>query len=294
MVELVHGFAWRLPKAFAEAVNFCRFEQGDIIYDNPIVYKWVWRKAIPRLKVSIQVKTAAPSSALEEDESQVFAANWESPLTLELTNYPSLEGHRVKSTQGRLYTALWRNDISLLTGESPTVPKRWKELGKTLRGSKKASMGDSAWIKENEYQRLVVKFSGSSTPLLFVLFGDSVSSVITEKVARIKKELSKCFECTEKSLHLEKISKTDFIEYAPTTQVTLFLIHSRERGKLLEVLKSVLYKPVPNPKNPNRPLGFNLNMHGFLIEQRQPEFSFDVMHSNEPPLVQTAETVSSL
>ena len=294
MVELVHGFAWRLPKAFAEAVNLCRFEQGDIIYDNPIVYRWVWRKAIPHLKISIQVKTAAPPSALEEDESQVFAVNWESPIILELTDYPSLKRHRVKSTQGRLYTALWRNDISFLTDESPAIPKRWKELGKTLRGSKKASMEDAAWIKENEYQRLVIKFSGGSTPLLFALFGDSVNSVITEKVARIKKELSKCFECTEKSLHLEKISKTAFIEYAPTTQVTLFLIHSHEREKLLEVLKSVLYKPVPNPKNPNRPLRFNLNMHGFLIEQRQPEFSFDVMHSNEPPLVQTAETTSSL
>jgi hypothetical protein len=293
MVELIHGFAWRLPKAFAEAVNLCRFEQGDIIYDNPIVYRWVWRKAIPRLKISIQVKTAAPSIALEEDESQIFAANWESPLILELTDYPSLERHRVKSTQGRLYTALWKNDISLLTSESPAIPKRWKELGRTLRGSKKASMEDSAWIKENEYQRLVVKFSGGSTPLLFALFGDSVSSVTTEKIARIKKELSKCFKYTEKSLHLEKISKTDFVEYAPTTQVTLFLVHSHKREELLEVLKSVLYKPAPNPKNPDRPLRFNLNMHGFLIERAQAEFSFGVVNSNELSTVQSTLMVHS-
>jgi hypothetical protein len=274
MVELIPGFAWSLPKAFAEAVNFANFTRGDIIYDNPIAYELIWREAILRLRISIRVKKATPSIVLlgDEDlthsvnESKVFAANWGSPLTLELTYYPSLERSYRSSTQGGLYTALWRNSISLLTREPPPIPGRWRGLGMALRRAKKKS--------EPVYRRFKDQLPLGSAPLSFALVGDSVSLLTLDKITRLRRALSGTFRFTERSVRLEEIDQADLTGYSPTTQVTLFSVYSHEEEKLFELLKSILYKPVPDPENPDKLCRFNLNMHGFLIGRGQAEFFF--------------------
>ena len=37
-MELLSGFTWPVPRAFASAVSACRFEQGDVLYDAASAY----------------------------------------------------------------------------------------------------------------------------------------------------------------------------------------------------------------------------------------------------------------
>jgi hypothetical protein len=258
MVDLIPGFAWRLPVAFAEAVNFCQFARGDIIYDNPVVYEpsRAWRDAVPHLKISLQVKAAMATRVVQKDENQVFATNWKSPLTLELTAYPSLKTHRVESTQGKLYTALWQGDISCLTKDHRIAPKRWKELGQTLRKAKKANTP--------EYRRFAEGISDDSAPVTFALVGDFLSLLTNDKILRIRKELSKSFTHFERTLHLEEITKTYSLEYVPTTRIACFSVQSADKEKFLKILRNALYNPLTD--DPARQK-FDLTRHGLLIER---------------------------
>jgi hypothetical protein len=45
-----------VPQAFLEPITFCRFERGDTLYDNPIVYALTWDEGKKHLGFSIQVK----------------------------------------------------------------------------------------------------------------------------------------------------------------------------------------------------------------------------------------------
>ena len=37
-MDLLSGFAWPVPRAFASAVSACRFESGDVLYDATSAY----------------------------------------------------------------------------------------------------------------------------------------------------------------------------------------------------------------------------------------------------------------
>ena len=126
----ISGFAWPIPRAFSGAVSHCRFEQGDVLYAEPDGYE-SWKKAGPAgplIQILDPPKTARALSA--EVDGDRFSVSWTSPVTLQV--YPGGGEPPVQkaTSQGRLFTALWRGDLSVLEadGTDPPVPGAWKEL----------------------------------------------------------------------------------------------------------------------------------------------------------------------
>ena len=135
-MEVLPGFAWPVPRAFAAAVSICRFEQGDVLYDVPAAYaswgpgpgRWVQVLDPPR------TARAAPADA----EGNRFETHWGTPVTIEIGVLRPSSKRVVRCTQGRLFTCIWRGDPALLqevvpgTAEALPPPGRARDLQKRL------------------------------------------------------------------------------------------------------------------------------------------------------------------
>ena len=134
-MDLIRGFAWPLPSAFAAAVAACRFEQGDVLYSDAAAYGG-WRDFVRRKGHHIQVLDPARSvRALAADaEGGRMLASWHSPVEIEITVLPRGDSERLRTTQGRLFCCLWRGDLAQLDAESaePEPPAGARDLQRRL------------------------------------------------------------------------------------------------------------------------------------------------------------------
>ena len=132
-MELFSGFTWPVPRAFASAVAACRFEQGDVLYDDARAYTvgaadgatdgagTRWGDVAKELGHAIQVLDPPRSArgAPAEASGRRFDANWASPVTLELVDFRTGQTRVLETTQARLFTCLWRGSVRTLEGEPP-------------------------------------------------------------------------------------------------------------------------------------------------------------------------------
>ena len=135
-LEFFENFTWAVPRALANAVGTCRFEQGDVLYSDPAAYS-AWPEGQNGLQYQLQVmdppKTSRALSA--EQEGSRFSANWLSPIEFELTDRRSGSCSRRISTQGRVFACLWRGDPEILSDEfdAPAEPLGQRELHSRLQ-----------------------------------------------------------------------------------------------------------------------------------------------------------------
>lgn len=240
-MEFFNGFKWALPKAFAPALAVCRFERGDILYDSKEAYRQAtWADVLPHLNFSFQVKypvetrtTMTTESTSEIDDSSKtgkFNQNWFSPVELELTDYKNNKTVTfIKTTQGRLYSFLWKGNINVLdiTTQEPEIPQTPKEAKKELelcsQNLRKVFMEDM------------------DKPNLFLIAYDSVNETALSKVREIETELRRNFQATPKLYTTEEIGLDDGDYYLPTTVVECFAIDSGAPEKIRDVLKETLW-----------------------------------------------------
>src|SRR5690349_8100208 len=109
------GFAWAVPTSFAAPLASCRFEQGDTLYDTVRGYE-EWNEALKHVHYGVQIKSPARSLGRSgnSDEEAVFADNWKSTVIFDLIDFKTSTKQEVQTTQGQLYTMLWRGDLSVL------------------------------------------------------------------------------------------------------------------------------------------------------------------------------------
>ena len=130
-MEFFANFNWAVPRALANAVGTCRFEQGDVLYSDRCGYE-SWPGSQAQLRYRLQVldppKTARALSP--EQEGSRFAANWGSSIEFELTDRRSGETIRQVSTQGRVFSCLWRGTPEVLSEDlpAPEAPRGQREL----------------------------------------------------------------------------------------------------------------------------------------------------------------------
>ena len=86
-MELIPGFHWHLLREFSPAVDFCRFERGDTIYDDPEAYFLPWNEARKKLAISLEVKAPDRAKGAAGEEASIFSANWSLPVTVQITDY---------------------------------------------------------------------------------------------------------------------------------------------------------------------------------------------------------------
>ncbi len=249
--ELFDGFVWPVPTAFASELAKCRFERGDIFYDTPRGYL-VWEEALKHVVYSLQVRFPAHEAATKAPtDASVFAGNWKSPVGFTLTNYKSKETNEITTTQGRLYTLLWRGEWKVLgDSDEPTVPL-------TCLDSEITTLAKRATVT------IKAKFCAHmKAPNLFLVPRDTTNPISVAKCEAIRKGLARTYKVAEKLFAPDEIGM-DGILVAPTIRFMCFMIETQNSEGLFHALKDVLYVPAEDTKTNKRK--FNLKVHGGFL-----------------------------
>ena len=246
-MEYFTGFKWAVPKAFSDAVSLCRFEEGDILYDTNKAYEGEWERASHYIEHSLQVKfPARVQGGATEKGSGIFGRNWASEVRLDL--YKQLEKvgvGQIQTTQGRLYTALWKGDLAVLEkeAEEPPVPFSVQDVTKTLEEvSQKA-------------KDLSVGFP------VFVMARDLSNPVSRDKYSKVLAKLKSLLVKNPKILSPQKAGLTQFKNIAPTVEVAFFPMNGKSAEELHELVKSAVYVPSKNAKKEM----FRIAAHGIIV-----------------------------
>ncbi len=277
--DYYQGFAWALPKAFKDPLASCKFEQGDTLYNSRKAYQGSWEDALKHLQYCIQIELPVrglktrfknldlspniqePSRAglIDEvgrkNEDLIFVDNWLSDVSLSLTIFPEGDKKNIKTSQGRLYMALWKGDISFI--EQPDrdllMPRLSKDSRKDIRSTEKL---------------LLDKYSTKlKNPQIFIMPTDETRDVLWSKYLRVKAIISKHYKFQSLYLAPSEIGLPHAMEYLPTLKFACFVFDTHNRISLVNHFKEALYAPAKNRKtNVDK---FNLEMHGYLFPRNQ-------------------------
>ncbi|HKK51765.1 MAG TPA: hypothetical protein VKA74_09275 [Myxococcota bacterium] len=131
------GFAWPVPRAFAAALGAPRFEQGDVLHLGREGYEALGREMPSGLR-AIQVLEPSRSARASEPEGDRRRQAWESEVRLEIIELDSGRSELCVTTQGKLFTALWRGDEAWLDAdrEPPPVPRSARDLHAALESTR--------------------------------------------------------------------------------------------------------------------------------------------------------------
>ncbi len=246
MKEFFPLFKWAVPTDFSDAVNLCRFEEGDTLYDSSLAYCESWEEAKGEINHSLQVRYPARSSNVVKGTGGVFEKNWSSEVRLDL--YKNLI--RIKSittTQGKLYTALWKNNLKALEpNKSLSIPIRLKQV--------------MAMLKEAPHELS----NYSKGHLTFVLPRDISNPVSKVKYQKVYSALNPHLQPDGPIILSPKEADFPNCEnIAPTIDIVLFTVKLSDEEELAELIKSAVYVPTKNAKKDM----FRLASHGIIIDR---------------------------
>jgi hypothetical protein len=262
-MELYSGFAWAVPKAFGSALHGCRFEQGDVLYSNASSYDES-KRSKRSTGYHIQVLDPARSSrAIGGDgENQRFFANWESPVCFEWMDYRAGERSERQSSQGALFTCLWKGDLKVLRGDPQADLPRPKLL-RDLQS--RVAECSSAMVEQFEKPRRAGKSSkrAAGGRRLFATAFDQSSEASRVKVQSIERALEAKFEVAVRRFAPAELELDGAAEYHPTLGLLGIAIATDDEAEIERVLRDVLYA---GGKAVGKEGGrFQLTRHGSLV-----------------------------
>ena len=244
------GFSWALPSAFADALALCRFEQGDMLYDTKRAYEGEWASALRHIRHRVEVTFPLRGGSVKsrESEDSAFEDNWNSKVVVRLIDHQASSEREVTTTQGNLYSLLWKGDIGVLDGQSLPPP-----LGARHLLAKLNLVLDS--LRCGNARKIT---SGT----VFLLPFDHTSKLLRSKLRTVATALkaldAKCGVVAVKDLELQGADA-----FAPTTCVVWFAMSSKHKPEAItDLLKRHLHKPSKDKKTDRE--NFNLKTHGLL------------------------------
>lgn len=243
------NFTWAIPKAFADPISTCRFEQGDTLYNQKEAYKLPWSKA---RKSSIQaIQILSPSKGVMSktpgQDDSAFADNWNSEVIFELQNLKKNNSETITTTQGRLYTLLWHGDLKILDDaeDAPPIPQQASSLKNLL---------------EDAVELFSTELLPDPEAIRFFLPCDLAAGLYHDKYLNVKNKLESTFDTT---IELKPAGDLgDGAPFLPTVHVAAFTMRGATAEQVENSLKDVLYKPMPGRKGVAR---FRLKTHGLLL-----------------------------
>lgn len=240
MTDKIPGFSWYLPQAFKDTISQCKFEEGDVIYPKRLEEK-NWREKAESFEFLIQVKSPSRSQVSGSSQLDVFNSNWKSAVIFEkiYPNNPRLN-ETIETTQGALYTFLWKNDASVFDQSTELYEIETNVSTKSLN------------------EPLIEQHVLSNTTG-FAMVVDHVSDLSQSKKNLVKTALGENFNLKIKKLPIKDCiieNKQDLV-FSPTLGIELFLIDSLDTQEIEELIKKELYKGTKNR--------FNIKTHGLLI-----------------------------
>lgn len=252
--EYLEGFSWAVPSAFAKPLAACRFEQGDMLYDTRRAYEGTWGEALPHINHSIQVESPMRGLATksEKEEDSIFTDNWNMTVIFTLTDHKADEKKDVITTQGRLYSLLWKGDLTLIQADSvaPPIPTLAMQVLRDLQNAKD-------YITKN-----ITKISQGD--IIFLMPYDRTRQLFRSKFRNVKEKLSHL------DPHISLFSppqlglKTDS-EFAPTVNIACFALQNSSMRDVERDLKKALY--TGSKQNKKKKEQFRINAHGHLFRK---------------------------
>lgn len=251
-MEFFERFKWAVPKAFSDAVALCRFEEGDILYDTKKVYRKTgeWGDVAKHVKQSLQVKfPARATGGTGERSGGVFGSNWDSEVRLDLYEGMANTGvGQIETTQGRLYTLLWKGDLSVLDTktDNPLVPLITRQVTKLLDETR-----DTA----------EERFPGNT---VFVMVRDLSNQVSRNKYLKVFAQLNRNLAQEVAFMSPKEAGLKDWDSIAPTVEIAFFATTSLSDGALTALVKKAVYTRGKNAKTDK----FKLSAHGIILSTR--------------------------
>ena len=244
------GFKWAVPYAFSEALSSCFFKEGDLLFDTKKVYDDGWEKARNDVGYWLQVRYPPRFiGAITEKESEtvdraLFSRNWNSQVRLDLFRRMEMVGPK-ETTQGRLFTVLWKGDVGILEldSELPPVPIPVKKVTARL-----AEAGEIAR-----------KLFGTDRG--FVMARDQANSVFREKFTRVLAKLKKYLVGDPKLLSPEVAGMRDWAIISPTIEIAFFHTNRLSADGLHDIIKEALSRPAKEGKTKI----FRISAHGVIF-----------------------------
>lgn len=252
--DYFNGFKWTLPKSFADALSKCLFEVGDVIYDTPEAYSLSWGDAKSIIKNSIQIKSISAINIFLDDKNNesAFFENWDSEVVFDFYSYPSLEKKEIKSTQGRLYSFLWKGDDNFILAKNSPVEK--------------PIMLKSVFKNNSDYQFNIAKKVSDRSEFIFYFPIDVATESYnekTQKIIRSFKRNSNSLTYNFKSYSPKELDLISSESFCPTIQFMVFEINGSS-DVINDALKFALYNPSKNKKSDRE--YFRLKSHGLLLQ----------------------------
>ena len=291
------GLRWYLPPYFKDSLAKCRFEQGTVIYkDKPIGENW--GDNIKHIDFLIQIQFPPSTMTTGSGDEGEIAANWETDVIVDCYYPKTREKKSIKTTQGRLFTFLWKDNLEYLHGADPLLPPLFvsnKPINERFISDKipNGNVGFAfVYNPINDIQRSklseIKKISSNLEELDFAIEEScermKIEIELKEKIEKkIRKELEEEIrKVTEKKTdkeiaqELEKrsneIGKKVEVEFEkrrnseiyPLQKVKLLLFENANYDDTYELIKKAVYKPQKDAKKDM----FNIRVHGLLIENR--------------------------
>ncbi len=249
--EYFEGFSWAIPTAFADALAACRFEKGDILSAARQAYAGTWAEAPTHIPHSVQVKSplrGAGTKTAKEEES-VFSDNWNMTIEFSLTDHKKDKTKEVTTTQGRLYSLLWKGDLRYIdnTFESPPVPTLAMQI-----------LPDLSRTTDHMRKSLI---KGEAHACVFLMPYDRTRQLLTTKFCKIEDSFKgfKTRICFLAPAEAGLLSETGF---APTVSIACFCVYETHDNAVEQALKKALYTPSKDKKTDKEQ--FRITAHGYL------------------------------
>ncbi|MCY4471360.1 MAG: hypothetical protein OXC07_00855 [Kistimonas sp.] len=241
------GFAWALPRAFSKAVSRCRFEEGDILYDTRAAYDADWEQAIQQVHNSIQVREPGRGlKILKGSADSLFEKNWNSQVCIECQQADNAqETTYIRTTQGRLYAALWHGDLSLLEKDTPE-PARPLPLREATKSLSQASP--------------YAKAMAGSHPV-FIMARDTSHKLSQLRHMQVASALHTQHGAIGHCVPPRQAGLACWQTLAPTIDILFYIMDPAECDPIQRTLTSCLH----GATNQDSPDGFRLSAYGILV-----------------------------
>ncbi len=247
-MDFFPGFKWAVPTAFADAVFQCRFEEGDVLYDSKEAYG-EWGKSKEQITNSIQIRYPSKVvGSLSSNEKNVLKRNWNTEVRLDLyENLTKVGQGLIHTTQGRLFTLLWKGDLSALDTNTmnPAPPMIAMQVKKELKK------------KFVDIQPKTIEIADGS--LIFVMVYDAASPLLKGKYDDLLQQL----RCKPVRLPPKEAGLKNWREISPTIEILFFKSANLSEPDFEDKLKQALYKPSLNKKTDKE--NFKISGHGILF-----------------------------
>lgn len=274
--ETFDRFTWTVPKAFADALDACHFSKGDTLYSFRHPYtKWDDAFLTKNTGKKYLIVTS-PEQKPTPGSVDMFEVNWNTPAEVEIHTIGEVQTEKVKTTQGRIYTLLHKNDWTSLSLDTPPppIPRTSSYLKLLLSTPLKTDVGTSKTLEEqlelntrrNAFQRNLLSLVTNKVPTaqcFFALPYDPCNELLRTKWSRLETSFRNTSEVRSINLTEEDCLLLKIDDVLPTLElrVLVFMLSSET---VLNRLKEILYSPTVT--NIGKESRFRIGAHGMFSD----------------------------